>query len=78
MTMFHYGKTPQGDLEISVSGEDIRIFYCAMSGTGLLGRRDMYDLKSYIEENFRQELGLANPVSTGPCNDGKEADNGNG
>lgn len=72
--MFHYGKTPQGDFEITASGEDIRMLYRAMSGTGLLERRDMYEMKTYIEENFRQELGLANPVSTGPCNDGKEAD----
>ncbi len=74
--MFHYGKNPKGDLEISVSGSDVRMFYRAMSGTGLLERRDMYDMKTYIEENFRQELGLSNPVSAGPDSGGKEVCHG--
>lgn len=76
--MFHYGKTPHGDLEISASGEDVRMLYRAMSGTGLLERRDMYDLKAYIEDNFREELGLSNPVGAGPVNGGKEGYNGDG
>lgn len=61
--MFHYGKTPNGDLEISVSGTDIRMFYRAVSDSGLLSRRDMYPFKTYIEENFKDELGTSNPVA---------------
>lgn len=38
----------------------------------------LYYEKTPIEENFRKELGLSNPVSAGPCNDGKEVENGNG
>ena len=75
--MFHYEKNKKDDLEIIVGGRDIRMFYRVMSGTGLLERRDMYEFKTYIEENFRQELGLSNPVSAGPTNDGKEVGNGN-
>ena len=74
--MFHYEKTPQGNLQISVGGKDLRMFYRVMIGTGLLERRDMYEMKTFIEENFRQELGMANPVSTTPSNDGGQ-NNGN-
>jgi len=74
--MFHYGKNPKGDLEVSVSGEDIRMFYLAVSDSGLLSRRDMYPFKTYIEENFRDELGMSNPVSEGP-DKGKEEEDGN-
>lgn len=75
--MFHYGKTPQGDLEISVSGEDLRRLYRVLVGAGgLPERRDMYDMKTYIEENFRQELGLSNPVSAEPDSGEKEVRNG--
>lgn len=62
--MLNYEKTPQGNLQISVGGKDLRMFYRVMIGTGLLERRDMYEMKTFIEENFRQELGMANPVST--------------
>lgn len=73
--MFHYGKTPSGDLKISVSGTDIRMFYRAVSDSGLLSRRDMYPFKTYIEENFKDELGTSNPVAVGTSNDGGH-DNG--
>ena len=61
--MFHYGKTPNGDLEISVSGTDIRMFYRAVSDSGLLSRRDMYPFKTYIEENYVAFLDGSKPLS---------------
>lgn len=72
--MFHYGKTPNGDLEISVSGTDIRMFYRAVSDSGLLSRRDMYPFKTYIEENFKDELGTSNPVAVETSNKTKGGD----
>lgn len=54
--MFHYGKTPAGDLEISVSGDDVRMLYRAISDAGLLARRDLYGFKTYVEEHFKDEI----------------------
>ena len=54
--MFQYGKTPSGDLEISIGGDDIRMFYRAINSAGLQERRDMYGLKTYIEKHFKEEL----------------------
>lgn len=54
--MFRFGKTPSGDLEISVGGDDIRMFYRAINSAGLQERCDMYGLKTYIEKHFKEEL----------------------
>lgn len=68
MAMFHYGKTPQGDLEISVSGEDVGLVHSLLTGRAL-DFPELYDFKNYIESNFKEELGEKDPVSIEPCND---------
>lgn len=54
--MIHFGKTLQGELELRMSGEDVETLYRAISGGGLQERRDMYDIKTYIEKEFSDEI----------------------
>lgn len=54
--MFHYGKTPEGDLELMLSGENIAIAYRVLCSASLIERRDVHALKTYIEQNFPDEI----------------------
>jgi len=54
--MIHYGKTPDGDLEFRVSADDVGEVFSLLDSTGLLQRRTFDDLKTYIKEQFADEL----------------------
>lgn len=54
--MFHYGKTPEGELEIRLSGYNVAVAYRVLQAAGLIERRDVHELKTYIEENFKDEI----------------------
>lgn len=54
--MLHFGKKPTGELEIIVSGDDVRDVYDALDRSGLLSRRAFDGLKRYLEQEFKGEL----------------------
>lgn len=54
--MIHYGKNPQGELEIKATGRDIGVLYRAISSAHLPERGEIYAIKTYLEENFKGEL----------------------
>jgi hypothetical protein len=54
--MFHYGKTPEGELDIRVDGNDIGVLYRAVGSASLPDRGPLHELKNYIEENFQEDL----------------------
>lgn len=54
--MLHFGKKPTGELEIIVSGDDVRGVYDALDRSGLLSRRVFDGLKRYLEQEFKGEL----------------------
>ena len=54
--MIHYGKTPQGDLEMMVSADDVGEIYSVLGSAGLLQRRAFNSLKEYIEQEFADDL----------------------
>jgi hypothetical protein len=54
--MIHYGKNPQGELEIKATGRDIGVLYRAISAAHLPERGEIYAMKTYLEENFKGEL----------------------
>lgn len=53
--MIHYGKTPQGDLDIIVSADNVGEVYDMLYSSGLLPRR-VLELQEYIEKEFPVEL----------------------
>lgn len=54
--MFHFGKTPEGELDIRVGGNDLGVLYRAVSAASLPDRGPLHDLKTYLEENFPDEI----------------------
>lgn len=58
--MLHYGKNPQGELEIRATAKDIGVLYRVLCGAGLPDRGSVYALRTYIEENFTDEELLPN------------------
>ena len=54
--MIHYGKTPQGDLEIKVSADNVGEVHNMLYSSGLLPRRVLDGLQKYIEDNFADDL----------------------
>ena len=54
--MIHYGKTPQGDLEIIVSADHAGDIYGLLESAGLLHRRMFNALRQYIGKEFSDEL----------------------
>lgn len=54
--MIHYGKTPQGELQLMLTGDDIANLHTMIVGTGLEQRRVFYGVKSLIENEFKDEL----------------------
>lgn len=54
--MFHFGKTPEGELDIRVGGNDLGVLYRAVSAASLPDRGTLHDLKTYLEENFPDEI----------------------
>lgn len=54
--MIHYGKTPDGELNMRVSADDVGEFYVLLESAGLLQRRTFNGLKVYLCEKFSDEL----------------------
>jgi len=54
--MVHFGKKQDDELQIIVTGQDIRNLQQMISGADLMRRRQFFDLKNYIENNYRELL----------------------
>ena len=54
--MIHYGKTPDGDLDLRVSADDVGEVYGLLESAGLLQRRTFNGLREYIRKEFADEL----------------------
>ncbi len=54
--MLHFGKTPEGELNLIVDGKDVGVLYRAVCAAKLPERGMLYGLKKYIEENFEGEI----------------------
>ena len=54
--MIHYGKMPEGDLELRVSAEDVGEVFDLLDSAGLLQRRSFDGLRAYIKREFSGEL----------------------
>ena len=55
-TMVHFGKTQDDELQIIVTEQDIRNLQQMISGADLMRRRQFFDLKNYIENNYQELL----------------------
>lgn len=54
--MIHFGKTPEGDLMIEVSAENVGEIFGLLDSAQLLQRRTFNSLREYIKNNFEDEL----------------------
>lgn len=54
--MIHYGKTPEGDLMIEVSAENVGEVFGLLDSAQLQQRRTFNGLKEYIKNNFKEEV----------------------
>ena len=54
--MIHFGKTKDDELQIVVNGGDIAAMRHIIMQAGLEERRNFYNLKQYIEDNFKEIL----------------------
>ena len=54
--MIHYGKNPDGDLEIRVTGDDIPAMKRVIDAAPLEERRVFFNLKNYVEQEFKDAL----------------------
>lgn len=59
--MIHFGKNPQGELEIKATGEEVGVLYRAVCAAHLPERGPLYGLKTCIEENFKDSIN--NPLN---------------
>ena len=59
--MIHFGKNPQGELELKATGGDVAEVYELICHADLRQRRTFYPLKHYIEENFKDSIN--NPLN---------------
>lgn len=62
--MIHYGKHPNGELEIRIPADEVAELWRVIDTAALLQRRTFYGLRAYIEEQFNDELsskGLVKP-----------------
>ena len=59
--MIHFGKNPQGELEIKATGGDVAEVYELICHADLRQRRTFYALKHCIEENFKDSIN--NPLN---------------
>lgn len=62
--MLHFGKNPQGELEIRATVKDIGVIYRVLCSAGLPDRSSVYSLRTYIEENFTDEELLPNFINS--------------
>lgn len=56
--MIHYGKTPQGELQLMLTGEDVAHLHTMITGAGLEQRRVFHGLKTYIEDNYKEQINI--------------------
>jgi len=54
--MLHYGKTPEGELDIRADGKDVGVLYRAISAADLPERGTLHKLKTYLEDNFEDDI----------------------
>lgn len=54
--MLHFGKTPDGELEIRATGDEVGTLYRAIAAAHLPERGTLYGLKSYMETEFRDHI----------------------
>jgi len=54
--MIHYGKNPQGDLELRATDSDVLVIYRIICQAGLEERRTLHPVKSMIEREFEDLL----------------------
>lgn len=54
--MIHYGKTPQGELQLMLAGEDVAHLHAMITGAGLEQRRVFHGLKAYIEDKYKPQI----------------------
>lgn len=54
--MLHFGKTPQGELEMRLSDEEVGVLYRAIATAHLPERGTLHGLKTYLETEFRDNI----------------------
>lgn len=54
--MIHFGKNPQGELEIRATEGDVATIYRAICSSCLQERRVLYPVKAMIEREFKNEI----------------------
>lgn len=50
--MIHAGKTPKGELQLTLSESDIAFMYGMIKGTSLQERRAFHGVRTFIEKEF--------------------------
>jgi hypothetical protein len=50
--MLHFGKNPQGELELRATEDDVLTIYRTICQAGLQERRALYPVKALIEREF--------------------------
>ena len=51
--MIHFGKNPQGELELRATDDDVLTIYRTICQAGLQERRALYPVKALIEREFK-------------------------
>ena len=54
--MIHFGKNPQGELELRATEDDVLTIYRTICSAGLQERRALYPVKALIERDFETIL----------------------
>ena len=54
--MLHFGKNPQGELELRAAGDDVLTIYRTICSACLQERRALYPVKALIEREFENIL----------------------
>ena len=56
--MIHYGKNPDGELELHATGEDVAAIYRVIQSAGLQERRLLRGVRKLIEEEFGEDISV--------------------
>lgn len=54
--MLHFGKNPQGELELRATGDEVLTIYRTICSACLQERRALYPVKALIEREFENIL----------------------
>ena len=54
--MLHFGKTPDGELEIRATGDEVGVLYRAIAAAHLPERGTLHGLKTHLETEFRDNI----------------------